>query len=104
MDRGEVRWFTFASPNKRRPIVVLTQQNAIKYLNDITVAQITSTVRDVPSQVRLDQTDGLDRVCAVNLFQIDTIPKRLIGSRIVRLSQTRMSEVDQALKFALELD
>lgn len=103
MDRGEVRWYHFSAPNKKRPVVILTRQAAISYLGEITVAQITTTVRNVPSQVRLDLEDGMSQVCAVNLFQMNTVPKQSIGAKITRLSESRMVQIDRAIEFALEL-
>ena len=57
--RGEVRWYTFRRPDKKRPVVVLTRDGAIEYLNEVTVAPVTSTVRGVPSEIVL--TDADDR-------------------------------------------
>ena len=59
MDRGEVRWYTFAGPDKTRPVPVLTRSSAIRYLNAITVAPITTTIRGVPSEVVLSADDGM---------------------------------------------
>lgn len=104
MERGEVRWYTFAPPDKRRPVLVLTRSSAIRYLNAVTVAPITTTIRDVPSEVRLAITDGLMSECAANLYNIQTIPKVQVGAYITTLSAKRMAEVDTAILFALGVD
>lgn len=66
MKRGEIRWYRFAQPDKKRPVLVLTRNSIIEYLGEVTVAPITSTIRDIPSEVVLTPQDGMPRDCAVN--------------------------------------
>ena len=104
MRRGEVRWYRFARPDKRRPVVILTRDSAIKYLGEITVAPVTSTIRDIPSEVLLSQRDGMPKECAINLDHIQTVSKGKIGSLIVSLSLAKLEELRGALLFALGFD
>jgi mRNA interferase MazF len=104
MRRGEVKWYTFKAPDKRRPVLILTRNSAIGFLNALTIAPITTTVRDIPSEVFLSRADGMFTDCAVNLDNIQTVPKAKIGSLITILSAVRMEEVQKALAFALGLD
>ena len=104
MRRGEVRWYTFQAPDKRRPVLILTRDSAIGFLNALTVAPITTTVRDIPSEVFLSPKDGLRTDCAANMDNIQTVPKRKLGSLIAHLPSERMEEVNQAIAFALGLD
>jgi mRNA interferase MazF len=102
MKRGEVRWYTFEIPDKRRPVVVLTRTSALSFLTGITIAPITSTVRDIPTEVFLTpEEDGVLAPCAANLDNVQTVPKHKIGALIATLSSERMVEVEQALAFAL---
>jgi len=101
MRRGEIRWYRFAQPDKRRPVVILTRDSAIEFLGEITVAPITSTVRDVPSEVLLTEADGMARDCAVNLYHVQTVTKGRIGSLITTLSSRKFTEIRTALLFAL---
>ena|ERR1700730_15684519 len=101
MRRGEVRWYRFLQPDKKRPILLLTRNSALEFLSEVTVAPITSTVRDIPSEVALSRDDGLDRDCAVNLDHVQTVPKTRIGALIATLTPARMAEVRFALLFAL---
>jgi mRNA interferase MazF len=48
MNRGEVRWYKFNKPDKKRPVVILTRNSAIEYLGEVTIAPITSIIRDIP--------------------------------------------------------
>ena len=99
--RGDVCLYQFAPRNKQRPVVVLTRDSAIRYLSTVTVAPITSTVRGVPSEVVLDQEDGMKGRCAVNLHNAVTVSQQRLGKRVARLGPRRMSEVCSALRFCL---
>ena len=104
IERGDVRLYRFAPPDKERPVVVLTRQTSIGRLSNVTVAPITSTLRGVPSEVALNEGDGMKGSCAVNLHNAVTVAQRRMGRRVARLSSTRMSEICQALRFALGCD
>ena len=103
MRHGEVRWYTFSPPDKRRPVLILTRNSAIRFFNALTVAPITTTIRDIPTEVHLAPADGLLTDCAVNLDNIQTIPKPNLGSLITHLSAEKMQQVKRALCFALDI-
>lgn len=84
-----------------RPVLILTRDSAISHLSTATVAPITSTVRDVPSEVILDVGDGMKGRCAVNLHNAITISQERLGRRVASLSNERMHEVCAALRFSL---
>lgn len=102
--RGEVRLYRFAPPDKSRPVVVLTRSSAIGYLSTVTVAPITSTVRGVPSEVVLDEEDGMKAPCAINLHNATTVSQERLGRRVAQLSARRMDEICGALRFSLGCD
>ena len=105
MKRGEVRWYDFAAPDKRRPVLILTRTSALRFLTGVTVAPITSTIRTIPSEVLLSpEDDGVLDLCAVNLDNIQTVPKTQLGPVLTTLSFARMREVEEALCFALGMD
>jgi mRNA interferase MazF len=104
LERGEVRLFRFPSPDKQRPVLVLTRGSALRYLSRVTVAPITSTMRGVPSEVRLGSEDGMKGACAVNLHNVVTVPQAGLGRRVATLGSARMREVCAALAFALGCD
>lgn len=101
MKRGEIRWYKFAKPDKKRPVLILTRDSALEFLGEVTVAPITSTVRSIPSEVFLSKSDGMQKDCAVNLDHIQTVSKGRIGSLITVLSPKKMIELRSALFFAL---
>ena len=97
MKRGEIRWYIFTPPDKRRPVLILTRTSAIGYMREITVASITTTMRAIPTEVFLEQFEGLPRDSAVNLDHIQTVPKARIDGFITELSGERMAEIERAL-------
>jgi mRNA interferase MazF len=99
--RGEVRWYRFATPDKKRPVVILTRDSILDSLGEVTIAPVTSTIRDIPSEVVLTIDDGLPRDCAVNLDHVQTVAKARIGPLVATLSRERMIEIRMALLFAL---
>lgn len=102
--RGDVRLYSFAGPDKKRPVVVLTRDSAIGYLATVTVAPITPTIRGVPSEVVLNEDDGMKASCAVNLHNAITVSQRHLGKRVGQLSPARMNDVCAALRFSLGCD
>ena len=102
--RGDVRLYQFARPDKKRPVVVLTRGSAISYLSTVTVAPITSTIRGVPSEVVLNDEDGMKAPCAVNLHNAVTISQERLGRRVAQLGALRMAEICAALRFSLGCD
>ena len=103
MKRGEIRWYKFQSPDKKRPVLILTRDSALEYLGEVTIAPITSTIRDIPSEVCLSSQDGMPRDCAINCDHIQTVAKGRIGSLITTLSSEKLKEVSNAIYFALDL-
>ncbi len=104
MIRGDVYWINFKSPDKLRPAVIITRDSAIRYLNSVTVIPITTTLRDSSSTVWLDEHDGMDKPCLINVDNTQTIVKGKIGQYITHLSHEKMEEVFEAIKFAFGFD
>ena len=102
MRRGEVRWYTFKRPDKKRPVLILTRNSALEFLGEVTVAPITSTIRDIPSEVLLTTADGMSKDCAVNLDHLQTVSKGKIGTLITTLAAAKMQQVRSSVIFALE--
>lgn len=103
MRRGEVRWYRFGRPDKKRPVLVLTRDSVLAYLGEVTIAPMTTTIRDIPSEVRLGPEDGMPRPCAINCDHLQTVNKAGLGKLVTRLPADRMKEVSRAVTFALDL-
>lgn len=103
MKNGEIRWYKSVSPDKKRPVLILTRDSVLEYLGEVTIAPITTTVRDIPSEVFLSTVDGMPQDCAVNCDHLQTVSKGKIGSLITSLPRTKMAEVGRAIRFALDI-
>jgi len=57
--RGEIRWYTFRVPDKRRPILILTRNEVIDRLNEIIVVPVTRMIRGLSTEVVLTTDDGM---------------------------------------------
>ena len=67
------------------------------------MAPITSTVRNIPSEVLLSKQDGMTKDCAINFDHIQTVSKGKIGSLITTLSTDKFEQVCGAIQFTLDL-
>ena len=101
MRRGEIRWYRFPKPDRKRPVLILTRDSILEYLNEVTVAPLTRTIRSIPTEVVLTEADGVPSECAVNCDHLQTVSKERIGPLITTLSDERMAEVGPAVRFAL---
>ncbi len=103
MKHGEIRWYKFARPDKKRPVLILTRDSVLEYLGEVTIAPITTTVRDIPSEVFLSKADGVPQDCAVNCDHLQTVPKAKIGVLITFLPPSKMADVGRAIRFSLDI-
>lgn len=85
-------------------MVVLTRERSLDVLARVTVAPITSTIRGVPSEVVLDETDGMKVRCAVNLHNLVTMERSDLGRRLTKIGPEKMEQVCRALSYALGCD
>src|SRR5262245_39875546 len=104
MRRGELWWMSAPSPVKRRPVLILSRNEAIEVRELITVSFITGQIRNLPTEVRLGAREGMPKECAVNLDVIQTIDKALLNEAIGTLSRAKMQAVEAAIRFALGMD
>lgn len=103
MNRGDIRWYKFARPDKRRPVPILTRDSILPYLGEVTVAPITSTVPDIPSEVVLSRDDGMQCECAINCDHLQTVSKGQIGALVTTLPPSKLAAVGRAVRFALDI-
>lgn len=103
MQRGEIRWYTFKKPDKKRPVLILSRSSIIDYMGEVTVAPLTTTIREIPSEVTLSPIDGVPIECAINFDHIQTVVKGKIGSLITTLHADKKSEIKDAISFTLDL-
>jgi mRNA interferase MazF len=101
MRRGEVWW---ARVDKRRPVVLVSRDEAYDVRALVIVAPASTTVRSYAVEVRIGRREGLERSCVVNCDWLLTLPKRDLIERAGVLGQRKLAQLDDALRFALGLD
>lgn len=84
--------------------MLLSRDEAYNVRNAVTVAEVTTNIRDIPVEVPLGKEEGLSKKCVANLDTIITIRKALLLGRICSLSQEKLKAIDNAIKFALALE
>ncbi|HEY8946520.1 MAG TPA: type II toxin-antitoxin system PemK/MazF family toxin [Polyangiaceae bacterium] len=97
MHRGEIRWYTFAAPDKRRPVLVLSRDSVIANLNEVIVVPATRTIRGIETEVVLTPDDGMPTACALNFDHVSLARKERMGATITSLQETRWPEIERAL-------
>ena len=104
MRRGEIWWAELTPPAGRRPVLLLSRNEAYAVRELVTVAPVTTRIRHIASEVSLGPEEGLLRPCVVNLDSITTIAKRSLRDRVTSLSLEKLKDVEVALHFALGLE
>ena len=104
MRRGEVWWADLPPPIGRRPVVLVSRDEAYESRQFVLVAPVTTRVRRILSEVPLGPEDGLPRLCVANLDSITTAPKNRFQYRIAVLSREKLLAVEAAIHFVLVLE
>jgi mRNA interferase MazF len=97
--RGEVRWYEHPRSG-RRPLLILTRDEAIAVLHQVLAVPATRMVREIPTEVVLGRADGMPLTCCLTLDNLTVIRPSLCLERITRLSAERRREVCAALALA----
>jgi mRNA interferase MazF len=100
MQRGEV-WWLEEPGSKRRPAIVLTRQVILDRLSSVTVAAVTTNVRDLPTEVELTVDHGMPKRCVISLDNLHTIFRGFLTERITTLDEATLSIVCAALRIAV---
>ncbi len=95
-------WANLPAPIGRRPVLLLTRTAAYAYLSKVVIAEVTSTVRNIPQEVPVGKPEGLSRTSVVNLDNIHVIPKALLDRRLGAVPSARHREIKRALGYALD--
>jgi len=102
--RGEIWWAELASPAGKRPVLLLSRNEAYAVRELVIVAPLTTRIRGIPSEVPLGDEDGVTRACVINLDTITTIAKAGLRERLSALSAEKLKAVEEALHFSLGLE
>ena len=104
MRRGEIWWAELEPPAGRRPVVLLSRDEAYSVRSLVIVAPVTTRKRHIPSEVSLGPSEGMPQECVANLDTITTIPKDCLRNRLTTLSPKKLEEIELAIHFALGME
>lgn len=104
MRRGEIWWADLPPPAGRRPVVLVSRDEAYVFRELVTIAPVSRRIRGISTEVPLGPEDGLPTICAVNLDSMTTIPKDTLLRHISSLDFAKTQAVDSAIRFALGLE
>ena len=102
MRQYEIWWASLPPPVGRRPVLLLSRDSAYAVLNKVIVADVTSTERDIPVEVRLGPREGLARRSVANLDNVHVVARSDLASKIGTLPAFRKGEVRRAMGYALD--
>jgi mRNA interferase MazF len=97
LNRGEIRWYTFRLPDKRRPVLVLARNDVADVLNEIIVVPVTRTIRGLATEVILTSRDGMPTTCALNFDHVSLAQRAQLGAALCTLPDDRWPDVERAL-------
>jgi mRNA interferase MazF len=100
MKQYEIWWADLPKPAGRRPVLLLSRPDAYSYLNKFVVAEVTTTIRGIPVEVRLGRRERLAKPCVANFDNLRTVSKSSLKERISTLPELRIGEVKRAAGYA----
>jgi mRNA interferase MazF len=101
MRQFEIWWADLREPAGRRPVLLLSRDDAYEYLSKFVSAEITSTIRQIASEVILGEEEGLPKVCVANCDNLRMVPRQSLTKRAGQLAPERWVEVKRAVGAAL---
>ena len=103
MKRGEIWWAELPAPVSNRPVIILTRDAVLENIGSIVVALVTRTIRHLPTEVVLGRRQGLPVSCVANLDNILTVPRRRLKRLMGACDASKIEELNQAIKTALDV-
>ena len=104
MSQFEIWWAELPKPAGRRPVLLLSRDDAYTYLNKFVVAEITTTIRNIRVKVLLGRRDDMPKPCVANCDNLRTLPRQSLLERISKLPAHRSAEVKRAVGYAFGWD
>lgn len=98
--QGDI-WWVEQPGARRRPALVLTRERSIDLLFDVLVAPLTTTIREIPTEVQVGPADGVPRASVIDLQHVMTVPKSFLRQRVAVLPGARWPEVCAAMRVAI---
>ena len=103
ISRGDIRWFRFNAPDKRRPVLVLGRPDVLPSLSQVPVIPMSTQERGLSWEVPLTESDGMPSACVLKPEWIRTVERKYLGPLITRLPDEQWERVRMALVDVLGL-
>jgi mRNA-degrading endonuclease toxin of MazEF toxin-antitoxin module len=104
MNRGEVWLIDLGGRVGTRPVLILTRQNVLKYLNKVIVAEISTQGKGYPTEIFINQKTNLPKPSFVHAENLHTVPKIRLKKFLGALDPETMLAVSQKVALALALE
>ena len=95
--QGEL-WLLEPSNGKRRPVLVVSRNEAIPVLNNLVVAPVTSTIRLIPTCIAVGRDEGIDHDSVANFDNLASVPKTALTTRLGSLGSEQRHRICEALR------
>lgn len=96
LGHGDV-WWADLPGEKIRPVILLTRGRIASRLTRVVVAPVTSTVRDIATEVPVGQAEGVREGSVANLDNLQLLDVDRLLRRAGRVSEGRWSEFCRAV-------
>jgi mRNA interferase MazF len=103
IQRGDVRWFRFSAPDKRRPVLVLGRPDVLPSLAQVPIIPLSTQSRGLPWEFAFGPADGLPSACVLKPEWIRIVDRVHLGPLIAHLSDARWPEIRNAVLDVLGL-
>lgn len=100
MKQYEIWWATLPPPAGRRPVLLLSRNDAYQYLHKFTVAEVTTRIRSIPVEVLLGSAEGMSAECVANCDNLRTVSRSALTEKAGALAPSRYREVKRAVGYA----
>ena len=94
--QGEL-WLLETPNQKRRPVLIITRDEVIPVVNNVVVAPVTSTIRDIPTCIPLDADEGIDHDSVATFDNLAAVPKSVLTRRLGALGADGRRQLCAAL-------
>ncbi|MBN4059599.1 type II toxin-antitoxin system PemK/MazF family toxin [Acidimicrobium ferrooxidans] len=90
-------WLLETPNHKSRPVLIVSRDEAIPVLNNIIVAPVTSTIRDIATCIPVGANEGIDHESVATFDNLAAVPKSVLTTRLGHLGHGRRIEICDAL-------
>ena len=95
--QGEI-WLMETPNQKRRPVLIVSRSEAIAVLNNVVVAPLTTTIRDIPTCLRVGPEEGIDHDSVAAFDNLAAVPKSVLTIRLGQLGMGGRRQICGALQ------